>query len=84
MAANIASIAKMSGGTRIAPQAIQAIATDCAQLVMSTPPKVGLVVYGFDAAQRDHSSWTANLKALKAAIGDDLVKTKGDPKGLKL
>lgn len=40
------------------------------RLTLGAKPKVGLIVFGFDAAQRDTAVWQAHFQKLKVNIPD--------------
>ena len=50
-------------------------------LTLGSEPKVGLVVFGFDLAQRVHEGWEKNLKRLEAGT---TVIARGDAKAIRL
>ncbi len=83
VASNMVSIAEMSGGKRTVGAAIQAVESGT-PLVMDTPPKVGLIVYGFDADHKKSDIWISHLKTLREKIGSDLVRDLGKAKDVKL
>lgn len=43
--------------------------------------EVRLVIFGFDAAQRNDAGWRGHLEKLQNLLGEKRVLTKGDPKG---
>jgi hypothetical protein len=84
VASNIVAIAAMSTGVRFAGPTIQAVARG-SRLTMGSPPRVGLIIFGFDSDQRDSEMWKeTHLPKLLSAVGAGLVRTRGDPKGLML
>ena len=55
------------------------------KLVMGDSPKVGLVIFDFDTAQRDGKVWSEEqLKRLQDNLGKPNVIARGDPENLKL
>jgi len=83
VAANMVSIAGMSHGKRTVGPAIHAVARG-APLVVDTPPKVGLIVFGFGADDKDGEIGKMHLEKLKDLIGRDLVIARGRAKDVKL
>ncbi len=87
VAENLVAIADMSGGRRQVSDSIRQVARDRSNLVV-LETNVGLIVYGFDADQRDtkgkllRDKLAGDLATLK--IDDKRIKFKGDPKGLKI
>lgn len=81
MAANLVALKEM-GWTRATSPLIEEVATGERRLTLGKAPKAGLVIFGYDAAQRDHSSWKNHLGRLKGAI--DHIIAAGDPKNIKL
>jgi hypothetical protein len=87
VASNLVRISSMSGEHRKPSDGIRQVAKDEAPLVVSEA-NVGLIVYGFDADQRDNrgkllsDTLAADLAKLK--INDKRIKFKGDPKGLRI
>jgi hypothetical protein len=87
VASNLVAISEMSGGKRPVSDSIHQVALSKAQLMISES-NVGLIVYGFDADQRNNRG-----NALREKLTSDLakqrieasrVKFKGDPRGLKI
>jgi hypothetical protein len=87
VAGNLVRISCMSAGHRQLSDGIRQVARGESSLVISEA-NVGLIVYGFDADQRDKKGklikdkLAADLAELK--INDKRIKFKGDPKGLRL
>ncbi|HUB10883.1 MAG TPA: hypothetical protein VMB34_02920 [Acetobacteraceae bacterium] len=55
------------------------------RLILGDTPKVGLVIFGFDAAQRDGKAWSSkHLKKLQSELGAPNIIAVGDPTRLKL
>jgi hypothetical protein len=73
----------MSRGKRTVGPAIHAVKNG-ARLSMGAPPKVGLIVYGFDADQKIGLIWKDHLKKLEGYIGSNLVRVIGKAKDVKL
>lgn len=83
VAGNLATIAASSGGARVLGPGLAAVAAG-APLVLADPPEIGLLVYGYDAPQRDEI-W----KELEADLKDRLGPTsrvigRGDAKSIRL
>jgi hypothetical protein len=72
VAANLLAISTMGGGRPISPLIAQ-VARNERTLTLGQTPKVGLIVFGFDAAQRDSLPWQRHLKQLRADIVDVLA-----------
>jgi hypothetical protein len=82
IAKNLITISNMSGGRRKFNDAIRKVA-DGAELMIREPADVGLIVFGFDEAQRK-GVWTPRSARLIAEIGKSRVKARGNAKGLKI
>jgi hypothetical protein len=83
VAKNLVAIAQMSG-SRIVGSAIRAVA-DGAELRMSSPANVGLVIFGFDADQKVVGGiGHKHFEKLKAELGEEMVRTSGVANGFKL
>lgn len=52
------------------------------KLTLGEDPKVRLIIFGFDIAQREDDGWKGHLKRLKEGISN--VLPKGDAKGITL
>jgi hypothetical protein len=79
--ADLAAIDKM----RTANGKLSSLATDVANgrpLTLGGRPRVGLIIFGFDRAQRDDPFWKVHLDRLKQHIC--VVRTVGDAKGLRI
>lgn len=50
--------------------------------ILTLEPKVGLIIFGFGAPQRDDPAWTTHLERLKEKIGD--VRAAADAKNIQL
>jgi hypothetical protein len=84
VAKNLVRIAEMSGEVRKVGPAIQAVA-DGVELRMSSPAKVGLVIFGFDADQKAKGSYgDIHFETLKVKLGAKSVRACGKAVGLKL
>lgn len=81
VAGNLAALAEM-GWARPVSQTIMEIASGAKALTLGDHPKVGLVIFGFDAGQRDSSSWKPHLDKLSGQIAH--IRAAGDPKNLRL
>lgn len=82
VAQNLRSISNMSGGARPLGDHIRAVA-EGAPLSLGLPPRVGVVVYGFDADQRDGDYWANHADKLRSALGERLL-FRGQAKGFAL
>jgi hypothetical protein len=83
VAKNLVAIAQMSG-SRIVGSAIRAVA-DGAELRISSPANVGLVIFGFDADQKAVGGiGHKHFEKLKAELGEEMVRTSGVANGFKL
>lgn len=84
VANNLAAIAKMSNSVRQVGPAIRAVAGG-AEMRMSSPAKVGLVVFGFDDDQKaDGGYGHTHFKKLKDQLGEKSVRACGKADGVKL
>ncbi|WP_131114266.1 hypothetical protein [Lichenihabitans psoromatis] len=81
VAKNLTQLAAMSKGHRSVAAIISEVA-DGADLHFD-PAAVGLVIFGFDAAQRDDPKWKEHLKKLEKG-GKELLRAAGDPKNIRL
>ena len=84
VAKNLVAIAEMSAGFRKVGHAIRAVA-DGEKLWMSSPAKVGLVIFGFDADQKAEGGiGHKHFEKLKKQLGAKSVRACGKADGLKL
>jgi hypothetical protein len=83
VAQNLVAIADMSLGHRKVSDLVQAVASGDANLIIRAPADVGLIVFGFDRAQRN-LVWKPLRETLVKAIGQDRVKARGETKKWKL
>ena len=87
VASNLIAISDMSDGQRQVSDSIRQVASNKARLVVSEA-NVGLIVYGFDADQRDKKGKLLSDKLAadlaKLNIDSKRMKFKGDPKGLRI
>jgi hypothetical protein len=81
VAENLVAIHKM-GWVRPLSPLIKAIGSGQKQLTLGREPKVGLIIFGFDAAQRDDPEWQKHLRRLEGTIGD--VRVVGDAKQIRI
>ena len=79
VAENLVAISDMSLGHRKVNELIRTVAHDDANLIIREPADVGLIVFGFDGAQRD-LVWNPLRETLAKAIGQDRVKARGETK----
>lgn len=73
---------KAMGWARALPPLIEAVGTGAAKLRLGDVPRVGLVVFGFDAGQRDEARWQAHRLKLEQHI--PTVRFVGDAAKVKL
>lgn len=73
---------KAMGWARPLSNAIEAVGKGEATLRLHDEPAVGLVVFGFDAGQRDEKRWVGHRGKLQERIGR--VKLLGDAKQVRL
>lgn len=85
VAKNLVEIAEMSSGVRKVGSAIRAVA-EGEKLKMSSPAKVGIVIFGFDADQKVKGSiGDIHFKKLKVQLGaKTTVRACGEAGDLKL
>jgi len=81
MAENLVSISDMGWKRQLSPL-IADVATGKRALTIGAEPAVGLVIFGFDSAQRDHAGWKAHRERLEQEIIH--VRTAGDAKNIRL
>jgi hypothetical protein len=84
VASNLVAIAEMGAERRFLDPLIRDVAEGRVELTLGDPPDVGVVIYDFDAAQRDDAGWRAHLSRIEAAVGKVRVKAAGDPKHIRL
>lgn len=82
IAGNLAALASLSGGARHLDPAVRRIA-EGGELVIGDPAEVNLIVYGFDAAQRD-KVWRPFEIELKARLAHGRILARGETRGLTL
>lgn len=84
VAKNLVEIANNSGGARKIGPAIKAVA-DGAELRISSPPHVGVVIFGFDADQKvEGGIGHKHFMKLEEQLGARFLRTRGEADGLKL
>jgi len=83
VAANLSSLADMSLGARSVPDFVREVGRGSRTLTLSDPADIGLIIFGFDQAQRDHAPWQKHLGGLRAVVGDR-IRTSGSPKGINI
>lgn len=77
VAANFVALKAMGWKRPLSPL-INEIASGKRRLTLGREPKVGLLIFGFNEAERVHDGWKKHLARLKAAVPD--VQAKGDAK----
>ncbi|MFG1248762.1 hypothetical protein [Xanthobacter flavus] len=82
IARHLVAFADMSGGARMVAPAVRNVA-DGAPLSLSSPPDVRLIVYGFDADQRD-GAWKKLLAANAEQLKDIEILARGNPGDIRL
>lgn len=73
---------KAMGWKRSLSPLIEEIGTGKRRLSLGQEPKIGLLIFGFDAAQRDDQDWKLHLGRLRTAIPD--IQLKGEAKRIVL
>ena len=81
VAANLVDISNMRLGRPLSPLIAEVVARK-GRLTLGDEPKVGLIIFGFDAGQRDHPGWKKHLKVLEENISP--VVAVGDANGIRL
>jgi hypothetical protein len=81
VAENLLSISNMGWKHQLSPL-IADVATGRRALTLGAEPAVGLVIFGFDSAQRDHAGWKAHRERLEREIIH--VRAAGDAKNIRL
>ncbi len=81
IAKNLMAIKAMGWQRSLSPL-IHEIATGKRRLSLGEKPKVGLLIFGFDAAQRDSESWKNHLDCLRKEIPD--IRLNGEAKSIVL
>lgn len=69
---------------RTLSQLIIDVGTGKKQLKLGEIPKVGLIIFGFDAGQRDQPDWKKHLQRLESDPAISEVLAVGDAKNLRL
>lgn len=85
---NLVALREM-GWRRELSRLVQDVVAKPGRLVMGAAPKVGLLVFGFDKAQKDDREWQRHLSVLRNQLGDPdstgkILRAVGDAKTLKL
>lgn len=81
VAENLAAIHDMDWKRQLSPL-IADVATGKRTLTLGREPAVGLVIFGFDSAQRGHAGWKAHRERLEREIVH--VRTAGDARNIRL
>jgi hypothetical protein len=81
VAANLASIRDMGLRRPLSPL-INEVGSGKRSLTLDAEPKVGLVIFGFDQAEKVHPGWRHHLGRLKDEVTP--VVAAGDAKGIRL
>ena len=90
VAKNLHEIAQWSGGSRNIGALVQEVAKEKRPLVLDDTPFIGLIVFGFDEAQKKSERWEKRRQKLEQELFQrpsghrrGLIP-RGDPKGLRL
>ena len=83
VARDMVRIANMSVGRRSVSQVVMSVASG-AELRLAQEPSVGLLVFDFDAAQRDGTNWKEHLAKLEDSFGSGRVKAAGSADNLRI
>lgn len=81
VAENLMSISNMGWKRPLSPL-IAEVATGRRVLTLGAEPTVGLVIFGFDTAQRDHADWKAHRERLEREVSH--LRAAGDAKNIRL
>lgn len=81
VAENLVAFKAMGWARQLSPL-IEAVGAGKAKLHLGPAPQVNLVVFGFDAGQRDDQRWKAHLGDLKERIGN--VRPVGDATQIRI
>lgn len=81
VAANLVAFKDMGWSRALSPL-IEAVGRGDRRLTLGETPKVGLLVFGFDNAQKHEEGWQKHLGRLREAIGD--VQAKGKPVDIRV
>lgn len=82
VARNFLAFKKMGWCRDLSPL-IDDVASERRNLVIGKAPKVGLLIFGFDTAQRDHASWQSHLGRLTPPDIDEVIALQ-DARCIKL
>jgi hypothetical protein len=83
VARNLVRIGQMSGGSRPIHPLVSQVA-EGRPLVMNEEPDVGLIVFGFTAAERDDPFWVKHREKLERPLTRARIRSAGDPKNISL
>lgn len=81
IAENLLSISNMGWKRQLSPL-VADVATGRRVLTLGAEPAVGLVIFGFDSAQRDHAGWKVHRQRLEKEIIH--IRAAGDAKNIRL
>ena len=81
VAQNLVRLGAMSKGHRTVAPVVSDVANGAG--LHLDPAAVGLVIFGFDAAQRDDQRWKVHLEKLEKHVKERL-RTAGDPNNIRL
>jgi len=82
LAVGVLSLGELSAGKRPVSDVVADVAQNPSKLVISDPVDFGLIIYDFDAAQRD--AFGTHLKRLTDCLGENRVKFRGSARGLQI
>lgn len=77
VAKNLVALRSMGSARPLSPL-IEQVAHEPSRLTLGPDPKVGLLIFGFDTAQRDHSDWGLHLARLRKDINPVQAKGKAE------
>lgn len=78
---NLVDIDNMRRKPRL-PPLIREVADGTRELALGAEPKVGIVIFGFNKAEKDDANWKHHLERLKSEV--KLVVAVGDAKNIRL
>jgi hypothetical protein len=85
VASNLVDFRKMGAKRHLSPLIVDvAKGPATRELLLKEDPEVGLVIFGFDEAQRDHEKWIRHLDNLKTKSSISYTIPKGKAKSLVL
>lgn len=80
VSSNLIAIAQMGWARTLSPLIKEAAGDGV--LTLPEQPEVGLIIFGYDAGQKESKNWAQHLSRLQKSVG--VIKTSGKPNGINL